>query len=129
MNPSRAENDGLARGSSSWRSLFCYALSCGLIAGIVWSLEPSQVSRWHEYELIELGTPQQEAITIVESTDKSQNGCGAFHSENRELICRFEDPWRSYVIGFDPASKQVALKRFNFKRVPGSRMLNARPEF
>jgi hypothetical protein len=115
------EADG--RRSPSWRALFCYALLCGLIAGIVWSLEPSQMSRWHEYELIELGTPQQEAIALVESTEKSQSGCGALHTDNRELVCRFEDPWRSYVIHFDPKSKQVILKHFHFKRVPGSRRI------
>jgi hypothetical protein len=121
MNP--FEGDGLGRGSSSWRALFCYALLCGLVAGIVWSLEPSQMSRWHEYELIELGTPQQEAMALIESTDKSQSGCGTLHTDNRELVCRFEDPWRSYVINFDPKSKLVIAKHFNFKRVPGSRAL------
>lgn len=105
------------------RSLFCYAVLCGLIAGIIWSWEPAQMSRWSEYESIELGAPQQEAIALVETTDKSQSGCGNFRTDNRNSVCRFEDPWRSYVINFDPTSHQVILKRFNFKRVPGSRPL------
>src|SRR5882724_6625176 len=121
MNLSPPENVVFARGSSSWHFVCCYALLFGSIAGIIWSWEPAQMSRWSEYESIELGTSQQEAIALVELTDKSQSGCGTFHTDHRELVCRFEDPWRSYVINFDPTGKTVIFKRFNFKRVPGSR--------
>ena len=102
--------EAVARRICSSRLLLGYALLVGSIAGIAWSVEPSQVSRWQEYELIELGTPRQEAVAIVESSERSQSGCGALHFENRETICRFEDPWRSYVINFDPTTNRVGMK-------------------
>ena len=126
MNPSATNHDGFAK-TCSWRLLLSYALLGGAIAGIGWSVEPPQLSRWQEYESIELGASRQEAIAIVESSETSQSGCGAIHSENTETVCRFEDPWRSYVVKFNPETSRVVFKRFNFKRVPGFRVFfNAR---
>jgi hypothetical protein len=80
------------------------------------SLEPSDLSRWHDYESIRLGMEQEAVQILIDSSDKSRAGCGAHRSESRNSVCRFEDPWRGYTIGFDPATKRVNQKQFYFKR-------------
>src|SRR5258708_39951022 len=120
MNVSPPENVVFARGSSSWHLVFCYALLFGSIAGIIWSWEPAQMSRWSEYESIELGTSQQEAIALVESTDKSQSGCGTFHTDHRELACAVPHPCLSYFINCAPTGREVVLYCLIFWRIPVS---------
>src|SRR5205085_2307642 len=101
---------------------FPYAVLLGIIIGVVWGLQPADLSRWNEYQAIRLATTREEVVSRVDSSEKSRSGCGAFTSENRESVCRFEDPWRGYVINFDPATKLVNRKYFYFKRMPGVRI-------
>ena len=111
-----------SRKSSHGCSVFCYAALIGVVAGFALNSEPSELSRWHEYASINIGMTQEQVVTMVDSSSKSQTGCGAHHAENRESVCRFEDPWRGYAIGFDPVTKLVNRKRFYFKPVPGFRI-------
>ena len=103
-------------------SAFAYAVLLGSILGVIWSLQPADLSRWNEYQAIRLAMGREEVISRVDSSDKSRSGCGAFNAESRESVCRFEDPWRGYVINFDPSTKQVNRKHFYFKRMPGIRI-------
>jgi len=98
--------------------LFCYAALLGLALGLLWSIEPTELSRWPQYRAIGLGMPREQAISLVESYSKSRAGCGAYHWESRDSVCRFEDPWRGYVINFDPNTKLVNRRYFYFKPVP-----------
>ena len=101
------------------RPIFWYAVLFGMVLGIVLSLEPSELSRWPDYESIRLGMAQDQVLALVDSSDKSLTGCGAHHAENRDSVCRFEDPWRGYAINFDLTTKRVNRKHFYFKRPPG----------
>jgi len=98
--------------------VFLVAIIFGLILGLAFSLEPAQRSRWTDFESIPLGMTRDQVRTQVDSSDKSQTGCGSHRFESQEAVCRFEDPWRSYVIGFDLTTKTVNRKHFYFKRVP-----------
>jgi hypothetical protein len=69
------------------------------------------------YEKISLGMSRQQATEVVEGS--AWAGCGAYHSENRETVCRFEDAWRGYRIDFDPGTKLVVRKHFHLKSFPG----------
>lgn len=106
----------VAQVRSPHRPIFMYAIILGLVAGVALSLEPRNISRWSDYQAIRLGMDQKEAVAIVEVGGKSFSGCGLFHYENRDTVCRFEDPWRGYVINFATDSKQVNRKYFFFKR-------------
>ena len=102
--------------------VFLIAIVFGLVLGVVLSLEPRERSRWLDYESIPLGMTRDQVRTQLDSSDKSQTGCGSQRFESQEAVCRFEDPWRGYVIYFDPTTRSVKRKRFYFKRVPPLRL-------
>jgi len=102
---------------SQGRPIFTYAIAVGVIAGMLWGIEPPERSRFHDYETIRLGMPRQEAVNIVESPQAGLVGCGTLHYENRDSVCRFDDPWREYTINFNPDTGVVNRKRFFFKRI------------
>jgi hypothetical protein len=106
--------------------MLVYAVLAGSLAGILWGIEPPELSRWHEYEAIRLWMPQQEAVNLVENSSPGYAGCGTLHYEGRDSVCRFEDPWRGYIINFNPDTKLVSRKRFYFKRVPGLNFFSRR---
>ncbi len=103
---------------SSW-SMIWYAVLLGLVGGIIWGVQPVGLSRWRLYQAISLGLSRDDAVALVESSENSLSACGAYRWENRDSVCRFEDPWRGYVINFDPNTKLVNRKYYYFKRVPG----------
>jgi hypothetical protein len=105
MNLSTAT--GAGKGGDSRRPIFLYAILAGTMLGIVWGVEPAGLSRWDEYEAIRLWMPRQEAVRLVENSSPGYASCGALHSEAQDSVCRFEDPWRGYVINFDPNAKLV----------------------
>jgi hypothetical protein len=86
------------------------------VLGLFSAAVPVAQSRWSEYGDIHLGMPEEQAISIVENSRKSQTGCGTLPAESRERVCRFEDPWCQYVIYFDTATKVVTRKLFYFHR-------------
>jgi hypothetical protein len=100
------------------RSAFWCAVVFGMAIGIAWSVEPSELSAWRDYESIPLGMERELVFARLASSDVFHSGCGAYHFESRDSVCRFEDPWRAYVIGFDPTTKRVNRRYFYFKRLP-----------
>lgn len=98
--------------------VFCYATVLGMALGIILSLPPWELSRWHEYKSIPLGMSREQVLVVLDSSDKSRTGCGLFRSERIDSVCRFEDPWREYVIDFDPTTGRVNRKYFYFRRPP-----------
>lgn len=109
---------GAGKDGAFRRPIVVYAILAGAMAGVLWGIEPSDLSRRHEYDAIRLWMPQQEAVSLIENSSPGYASCGALHYEGRDSVCRFEDPWRGYVINFDPNTKLVNRKRFYFKRVP-----------
>jgi hypothetical protein len=111
-----------AIGRSLAHRVFPVAIILGFVLGVVLSLEPQQRSRWVDFESISLGMTRDQVRTQIDSSDKSQTGCGSHRFESQEAVCRFEDPWRSYLIGFDLTTKNVNRKHFYFKRIPPLRL-------
>jgi hypothetical protein len=99
------------------RPILVYAMLVGALAGILWGIEPADLSRWHDFEAIHLGMPRDEVLSVVENKNLPNAVCGAFHYENRDSVCRFDDPWREYVINFNPSTGTVNRKRFYFRRI------------
>jgi hypothetical protein len=112
FNPTSAVRQAL-----SFR-LFWYATIVGIALGVTLSLQPWELSRWHQYKLIALGMPREQVVIVIDSSEQSRTGCGVFRSERTDSICRFEDPWREYVINFDPTTGRVNRKYFYFRRPP-----------
>src|ERR1700730_1092733 len=100
-------NPVTAVGRSPSHQAFWYAAVLGMALGVVLSIEPSELSRWQAYKSIPLGMAREKVLAVLDSSDKSQTGCGVHRFESSASVCRFEDPWREYAIGFDPDTKCV----------------------
>jgi len=103
----------------STSSFVLVTAALGVVVGLIWGMEPIQLSRWKLYQAISLGSPRDKAVLLVDSSDNSLSGCGAFRSESKDSVCRFEDAWRGYVINFDSNTGLVNRKSYYFKRLPG----------
>jgi len=76
----------------SIQAALCCSILLGLIVGIALSLEPAELSRWQEFQSVRVGMTKDEVLAVVDSSDKSQSGCGTHQGENHETVCRFDDP-------------------------------------
>jgi hypothetical protein len=91
---------------------FIVGLAVGI--GVMVHLKFSSLSMWQDYKSIRMGMPRRDVVDLV-ARDNSQVGCGVMFAEAPESVCRFDDFWRTYKIGFDPSTGLVTQKRFHFK--------------